>query len=563
MIKGIALSPGVAIGNLRLLVAGPAGEPSKRLLADDEIAKEIDKLKQAIKTAEQDIAQLADLARARLGAKEAAIFEAHSLMLTDPLVTETLVRKIGEEKKAAAWAVAETFDELAAQMAEQDDDYFRERAQDIGDVGQRLLAALTPAASIQGPLAGTIVAARELTPSDTIKLAAAKVAGFISEKGGPTSHIAILARSLGLPWVSGIDRIETVLSEGDTVLVDGHSGTLLVNPTEADKRHYAERRAAAEARRQAVRELRETRTADGRRVEVAANLVSLEEIRQAVEAGADGVGLFRTEFLYFDRLQPPDEDEQFLAYKTVLTAFGDKPVIIRTLDAGGDKPLPYLSLPAEENPFLGIRGIRLSLQEKALFRVQLRALLRAAPCGNLGVMFPMVTNVAEVVAARELMAEALSELQSAAIPCALPRQVGIMVEVPAAALNAEALIQVADFFSIGTNDLTQYVLAADRGNAHAAPLYDSLHPAVLRLIRLVAATANRAGKWTGVCGELAGNVDAIPLLIGLGVQELSMSPGFIPEAKYAIINTAASAAEGLAAQAEACGDPAAVRRLLS
>ncbi len=562
MLKGIGLSPGLAAGKLKILAAAPLPGRAGRLLEDNEIAAEHDKALTALRAAGEEIRRTGELADARLGPDEAAIFEAHLLMLEDPSVRELLDRKITEEKKDAVRAAAETFEELAALMDGQEDEYFRARAQDIRDVGQRVLAALAPAEADAGPLEGCIVAGRELTPSQAVKLASAGVAGFITEQGGPTSHLAILAKALELPVVSGVAGLETALAGAAAVLVDGTAGQVVLDPGPEDLARYAAW-ADAKARRAAVRIVGDTATRDGRRIEVAANLVSLAEVKRATLIGAEGVGLLRTEFLYLDRPQAPGEEEQYQAYKSVLAAFGDKPVVIRTLDAGGDKPLPYLAMPREDNPFLGIRGLRLSLREMALFKIQLRALLRAAPAGNLRVMYPMVTDLAEVLAARKIMAQALGELQAAGIPCALPRQTGIMVEVPAAALGAAALAEEVDFFSIGTNDLTQYVLAADRGNPAAAALYDSCHPAVLRLIGMVADAAARAGKWTGVCGELAGDAAAIPLLIGLGVRELSMSPPLIPAAREKIAALTAAAAADLAARALACGDAPAVRRLLA
>lgn len=562
MLKGIGLSPGLAAGKLKILAAAPLPGRAGRLLEDNAIAAEHDKALAALRAAGEEIRRTGELAGARLGPDEAAIFEAHLLMLEDPSVRELLDRKITGEKKDAVRAAAETFEELAALMDGQEDEYFRARAQDIRDVGQRVLAALAPAEADDGPLEGCIVAGRELTPSQAVKLASAGVAGFITEQGGPTSHLAILAKALELPVVSGVAGLETALAGATAVLVDGTAGRVVLDPGPADLARCAAW-AEAKARRAAVRIAGDTETRDGRRIEVAANLVSLAEVKRAALIGAEGVGLLRTEFLYLDRPQAPGEEEQYQAYRSVLAAFGDKPVVIRTLDAGGDKPLPYLSMPREDNPFLGIRGLRLSLRERALFKIQLRALLRAAPAGNLRVMYPMVTDIAEVLAARKIMAQALGELQAAGIPCALPRQTGIMVEVPAAALGAAALAEEVDFFSIGTNDLTQYVLAADRGNPAVAALYDSCHPAVLRLIGMVAAAADRAGKWTGVCGELAGDAAAIPLLIGLGVRELSMSPPLIPAAREKIAALAAADAAALAARALACGDAPAVRRLLA
>jgi phosphoenolpyruvate-protein phosphotransferase len=447
-----------------------------------------------------------------------------------------------------------------------DDEYFRARAADVRDVTERVLCALlnvtnSPAAALS---TSSIILARDLTPSDTILLDKSQVLGFCTVEGGRTSHTAILARGLGIPAVVGIGARVLDVPDGALAVLDGTDGLLLVDPDEATVTAYRGQQAAtatvlAQAREQSHEP---AITRDGHRVEIVANVGNVEGARTALEAGAEGIGLLRTEFLYLERAAWPDEEEQYRAYRAIVDVFGHQPVILRTLDIGGDKELPYLSLPQEANPFLGVRAIRLCLAKPELFRPQLRAALRAGAGRNLKLMFPMVATVAEVRAARALLEECRAELLAQGQPLAENMEVGIMIEIPAAALMADRLAAEVDFFSIGTNDLTQYALAADRTNAQVAPLATGFQPAVLRLVRDVIAAAHAQGKWVGLCGELAGEPLALPILLGLGLDEFSMNPPAIPLAKQIIRDLTLDEAREVAQAALELDSPDGVKTLV-
>ncbi|HYG70235.1 MAG TPA: phosphoenolpyruvate--protein phosphotransferase, partial [Anaeromyxobacteraceae bacterium] len=422
--------------------------------------------------------------------------------------------------KSAAFACQQAFQEHAAKLEGLESALMRERAADVRDVGRRLLVLLAGVAPTKVEVPeGSILVADELSPSDTAGFDRKKLLGFCTTTGGSTSHVAILARSLGIPAVCGIDEAALAIPNGVRVVIDGTQGTLRVSPADADETQVLERIARHEARvrADASAAFGLARTKDGHRVEVVANVTNAAEAREAVAAGAEGVGLLRTEFLFGHRDAPPTEDDQAAEYCAVAEALGkERPLVIRTLDVGGDKPLAYLPLPKEANPFLGLRGIRVSLDRPELFRTQLRAILRAAPAGDVHVMFPMIATLDEVRAAKELLADEQRELPNAV-------KVGVMIEVPSAAVIAELLAREVDFFSIGTNDLTQYTLAMDRGHPKLARQADALHPAVLRMIAMTVEGAHEHGKWVGVCGGLASDPLAVPVLAGLGVDELSVS----------------------------------------
>jgi phosphoenolpyruvate-protein phosphotransferase len=474
-------------------------------------------------------------AEAESGAKQAAIFQAHMLMLEDPELLGAVRTAIEDQGVNAEAALSDAADMYARMLESLDDEYLSARAADVRDVAARVLRALlglseSPTAGLAAP---SVLLARDLTPSDTVLLDKSLVLGFCTAEGGATSHTAILARGLGLPAVVGAGPEVLAVPDGAMLVLDGSEGTLLVEPDEAALPAYRARQTAAatlqvQARRRAYQP---AVTRDGHRVEVVANVGNVEGARAALEAGAEGVGLLRTEFLYLERDRLPDEEEQYRAYRAIADVFGEQPVILRTLDVGGDKDLPYLDLVQEMNPFLGLRAIRLSLTRPELFRPQLRAALRAGAGRNLKLMFPMVATVAEVRAARAVLEECRAELLAEGQSVAEGMKVGIMVEVPAAALMADRLAAEVDFFSIGTNDLSQYVLAADRTNAQVANLASGFHPAVLRLVRDVITAAHAQGRWVGLCGELAGEPLAIPVLLGLGLDEFSMNPPAIPLAK--------------------------------
>lgn len=537
MLKGIAAAPGIGIGSVHLVELKSREEEtdnSQFLHGPEEIQAELARLDDAIKLAKQKLEELADKTRRDIGEAEAGIFKAHMLMLTDPTFIAGVKEKIQVEKKKATRAVEEAAAVIARTFAGLDDGYFRERAADIRDVAARLVDNLAGGRRRARELkAGSIVVARELTPSLTASFSRDTVTGIATEIGGPTSHAAIVARALGIPAVLGVAGLMDHVLEGDLAIVDGDAGVVYLNPDSRILEEYKKKKARREAVRHTAANSGPARTRDGRQIEVAANIRNAAEVKMALEYGAGGVGLFRTEFLFMNREEPPGEEEQFQAYKEVVAAFQGKPVVVRTLDIGGDKPLPYLDLGHEENPFLGLRGLRLCLARQELFQTQLKALFRAASYGNLKIMFPMVTSLEEVILARAIMEETRQELERAGVNIGRPES-GIMIEVPAAALAADALAREVDFFSIGTNDLAQYTLAVDRGNEGVAGMYDACHPAVLRLIDMAVTAAHRYGKWVGLCGELGSEVEAAPLLVGLGLDEISMSPVFIPPMKEAI-----------------------------
>ena len=554
-LTGIGASQGIAIGKLFRL-------DRATIEIDDAFAGESAenaKLQQALTRAKAEIDALVAQATDLTGSAEAAIFEAHLELLSDPDLLEDVQTSIAAGVSAArAWQTV--IEARATELASLDDMLLAARSADLRDVGQRvqLIMSGQQQQTIRWPNEAVILIADDLTPSDTISLDTNRVLGFCTAKGGPNAHAAILARALGLPAIVGMGERLMQLQVGEKAVLDGEAGTLSL-------RVSAEQIAAAEKRQQALADQRSADraaamelaiTRDGRRIEVAANVGSLADAELAMQSGAEGVGLLRTEFLFLEREAAPTEAEQHAVYRDIVATLQGQPVIIRTLDVGGDKHLPYLDLPAEENPFLGERGIRLCLNRPKLFREQLRAIVRAADAGSLRIMFPMVADLSELLTARGYLMEVCNELN-----IAMP-QVGIMIEVPAAALNADMFAQHVDFFSIGTNDLTQYTLAIDRQHPTLAAQADGLHPAVLRLIARTVEAARAAGKWVGVCGELGADAQAVPILLGLGVDELSVSAPAIPTVKAQIRNLTLSDAQILAQKALACTSAREVRKLV-
>lgn len=562
-LHGIAASPGVAVGIAFRLAqgAGPAFERQSTLAPDAEWARYED----AAARAQAELSELADRMGQELGAAQARIFQAHALVLADPDLGAAVRASILEEGLTAEAAAQAATEAQAERYAAMEGARFQERAADLRDVGGRLLRALCGAGATETAAIlpeEAIILAEDLAPSQTAALDRNRVVAFCTALGGPTSHSAILARSMNIPAVVGLGaEAYGQITAGAALAVDGAAGTVIVEPDAGTLTAYRARQTAQAAARRAAQAAAQAaaRTADGTRVEVVANLATAADAHTALAAGAEGVGLLRTEFLFQDRTEPPTEDEQYEAYRQVVAAMAPRPVIIRTLDIGGDKPAPYLNLPAEMNPFLGWRAIRVCLAMPEFFKVQLRAVLRAAAHGDVRVMFPMIATRGEVEQARALLTEAAGELAAAGIPYTAEIQVGIMVEVPAAAETPDLLAPAVDFFSIGTNDLTQYTFAADRGNARVAHIGDALHPAVLRQIARVIDAAHAAGRWVGLCGELAGNPAAIPVLLGLGLDEFSMAAGSIPAAKATLAHWSRPAAEVLARRALNLADSAAVR----
>jgi phosphoenolpyruvate-protein phosphotransferase len=486
------------------------------------------------------------------------------LFLNDPEFLDGVRHTIEAEHVNAEWAWKTAVESSAQKFEAIDDEYMRARAADVRDIGRQVLVQLTgQGKEVALPHAGILIAI-DLAPSDTARLDRSKVIGICTERGGPTSHSAILARTLGIPAVVGLGPKIMTIVDGTNLIVDGQNGQVLTAPTSALVDDYAKRLKEWHLARDTARSASAAPAVmkDGTTIEVVANIGSPEDARVALDNGAEGVGLLRTEFLFLDRRDAPSEEEQFDAYQTIAEVMGERPVIVRTLDVGGDKPLAYLDLGREENPFLGQRAIRLCLNRPDIFKTQLRAILRATPKHNLKIMFPMIADITEVRRARALLNEAHAELAAEKALLADRVDVGIMVEIPAAAILAHALASEVDFFSIGTNDLTQYTLAAERGNRAVAHLQDALHPAVLIQVRQTVQAASAHGKWVGVCGELAGDPAAIPILIGLGVRELSMASGSIPKAKQIIRGLYLKDAQAVAAQALQLDTAEAVRKLM-
>lgn len=529
---GLAASPGIAIGAARLYQPAVPEIPQTKI---DDPSGEWVRLQTAIEQAQAQLRATRAALNGRNTLPEAEIFDAQALMLQDQALLEPARRAIFEEHLNAALAFERAAETIVAAYHALADEYLRARAADVRAVARQVLLQLL-GVSHHIALEPGILVASDLTPAETAGLDPQTVYAICTAQGGPTGHSAILAKSMGIPAVVGLGTDILRVANGDTLIVDGTQGRVWHNPDDALVARYTAElemaRAAAQAN--ALRRDEPGRTADGRHVEIAANIGSLQDAKQAVKMGAEAVGLFRTEFLFLDRRDAPTEDEQYSVYRAIAETLQGRPLVVRTLDIGGDKPLPYIPLPRQANPFLGLRGLRLSLAHMDLFKTQLRAILRVAAEFPLRVMFPMVTNVRELRDARALIDLVLEDLKQENLARPERVETGIMVEVPAAALAARRFAPELDFFSIGTNDLTQYTTAAERGNPNVAALADSLHPAVLELISLVVTAAHAQNKWVGVCGEMAGDPAAIPLLVGLGIDELSMAPPLIPAAKQIV-----------------------------
>ncbi len=527
--QGKGVSEGLAMAQIHLFTP-KLPEISRQPAADAEA--EVAKLEATLAAAEEELRGLYETAKEKMGEQEAEIFDAHLTILGDEYsVREPIIQRIREQKQNAAAAITDQFDELAQMFRSLGDELVAERAADAEDLKQQLLRiCLGCGRQDLSVLPGdVIVLAEELTPSDTVRMDTAHVKGIATRLGGATAHSAIIARTLGIPAAAGIDGWQTEALNGHMAILDGADGTLTVDPTDDETACYQSRKAQADCEAQALEAFRTcpSQTKDGISLEICANIGTPQEAQQAMKYGADGVGLFRSEFLFMDRDALPTEDEQFEAYRTAAQTMAGKPLIIRTLDVGGDKKLPTLELPHEDNPFLGFRAIRMTLSHPEIFRPQLRAILRAAAYGDVRVMFPMIGSMDQLREAKALLREQEQTLQAEGVPTG-PVKVGMMVEIPAAAVLAEEFAKEVDFFSIGTNDLTQYTLAVERGNAAVAHLYAPEHPAVLRLIAMTAQAAAERHIPCGMCGEAAGDPKLAPAFVGMGVNELSMSPRRVP-----------------------------------
>lgn len=536
--KGISASKGYAIGKVVIKKEQELNVVEKKI---EDIIAEKQRLKDAAEASREQLTKIKEKAEKEVGKDKAAVFESHMMLLDDPEFTGAIEMNIESASVNAEKALKDVVDMYMGIFAAMEDEYMRERAADVKDVGDRILKNLLGVTS--GDLSdieeNTVVVAHDLTPSDTAQLDKSKVIAFLTNIGGRTSHSAIMARTLEIPAVVGLQNITEEVKDGDLVIVDGIEGIVEINPSQETIKAYEGKKAKFQGEQEALKKLIsvETVTKAGKRVEVVGNIGKPEDVHQVIENGGDGVGLFRTEFLYMDRNDMPTEEEQFESYKYVAEKLDGKPVVIRTLDIGGDKKLSYLPLPEEMNPFLGYRAIRLCLDRKDIFKVQLRALLRAAAYGNIKIMFPMISSVSEFLDAKGVLKECMEELKVEGKEFNANLEVGMMVEIPAAAIAADEFAKHADFFSIGTNDLIQYTLAADRMNEKVSYLYDPTHPAVLALIKNTIDAAHRAGKWCGMCGEVAGDERVIPLLVEYDLDEFSMSATSILNAKQIIMET--------------------------
>ncbi len=545
---GLPASMGIAIGPAFIYT------PEELLKSPQEpadAATELDRVERAIEEAQDQLTSIYEKSVAEVGEETAAIFLAHQEFLADPALLAEVKEQIEQHNSSAEAAVETAFEMYAKQLEALEDEYYRERALDLRDVSRRvrrILAGVQDQETLTNLASPVIIVARDLTPSDTAQMNKSMVLGFCTATGGLTSHTAIIARILGIPAVVGMGEGILELPSGALLIIDGHEGVVLADADEATTREYARRRdvQAEELAKEKKVAHKPAATSDGHHVEVVANIADATSAQVALDFGAEGVGLFRTEYLFLNRQSIPTEEEQYQAYRAVADVLGDRPLIIRTLDIGGDKQLPYLDIGHEMNPFLGWRAIRLCLDSPELFEPQLRAILRASVERNVQIMFPMVATLDELRRARQALERVKSELAGGGIPFDPQTEVGIMIEVPSAALMADVLAPEVDFFSIGTNDLIQYTMACDRVNDKVAYLYDPLHPAVLRLIKGVIDAAHREGKWVGMCGEMAGNLEAIPLLLGLGLDEFSMNAPAIPAAKALIGSLTLSQAQEIA-----------------
>lgn len=533
--KGIGVSKGIAIGKV-LVKAKTERVVERREVQSPEA--EVERCRKARLAAIEQLRELYEHALQMIGAAEAGIFEVHQMMLEDEDFLARIQEIIQGECVNAEYAVERTKEEFAAIFTSMDDAYMQERAADIVDISNRLLDNLQDAQqdetmNFQEP---RILVADDLLPSDTVQMDRSKILGIVTQQGGPTSHSSILARTMGIPAVVGVADLLSILQNGDAIVVDGELGEVVINPDPPTREEWEERRRIHESRMKSLQRVKGTEsiTKDGVRVKVAGNIGTPEDVASVLENDGEGIGLFRSEFLYMNSHSLPSEDVQYEAYKQVLERMKDHLVVIRTLDVGGDKKIPYLPIPKEENPFLGYRAIRVCLEESRIFKTQLRALLRASIYGKLGIMFPMISTVEEIRQAKLILEEVKTELSDEQIPFREDIQVGMMIETPAAALISDQLAKEVDFFSIGTNDLTQYTMAVDRMNAKVAHLYDTHHLAVLRLIQRTVENGHKENIWVGICGEAAADLSLTETFVAMGIDELSVNAASILEVKAKI-----------------------------
>jgi len=548
--KGIGVSPGIVIGKVLLK------EENQIIIEKKDITnyqEEIKRFNTAMESSKNEIQHIYNNVLENIGENEASIFEAHLMILEDPEMLEQIEKKIEDNKVNAEWALKEISEMFISMFEGMDNEYMKERAADIKDVTSRLMKKLMNVEEVNfGELANeVIIVANDLTPSDTSQIDKDKVLGFITEIGGRTSHSAIMAKILEIPAIVAVADITNKVRNGDLIVFDGEEGLIYVNPEEEIVKLYEDKKVEYNKSKKELNLLigKESITTDGMRVELAANIGTPKDLDSVINNDGEGIGLFRSEFLYMDRKSAPSEEEQYIAYREVAEKMKNKPVVIRTLDVGGDKELDYLNLPKEMNPFLGYRAIRLCLDKVDIFKTQLRAILRASAYGNIKIMFPMISSIEELRAAKSVLEEVKNELLKENRPFNENLEVGIMIEIPAVAIISDLLAKEVDFFSIGTNDLIQYTTAVDRMNEKISHLYNPFHPALLRLIKMVIDNAHKENKWVGMCGEVAGDPKLIPLLIGMGLDEFSMSPISILKARWIIKNISYKNMKNLAEQA--------------
>lgn len=533
-LSGVGASKGVAIGKAFI-------KRNTQIEISKQLTKTVEEEKASVREAQQvatnELKALYDKALEQVGEEEALIFDVHQMLVQDLDYTDFIMNMIADENVSGAYAVSQAAIVFSDLFASMEDKYMQERAADIQDISKRLICILTGVKemSLADIDTSSIIIAKDLLPSDTIQMNKDYVIGFITEDGGKMSHSAILARTMQIPAIVGAKGAMDTIVDGDMIIIDGQEGNIYINPSEVELDAWTKKKAEYDAYRKSLEALKGTKnmTKDGVEIEVNANIGSPADIKGVLANDAKGIGLFRSEFLYMDGDALPTEEEQFDAYKKVLEAMEDR-VIIRTLDVGGDKEIPYLNIPKEENPFLGYRAIRVCLDQVEMFKTQLRALLRASIYGKLGIMFPMIISVNEIQKAKMLIEECKKELSAENIAYSEDIEIGVMIETPAAVFVSDLLAKEVDFFSIGTNDLTQYTLAADRMNAKIADLYDVHNPAVLRAIKIVAENAHKAGIWVGVCGESAADTTLTETYIAMGIDELSVSAGSVLELRQKI-----------------------------
>ncbi len=549
---GVGVSSGIARGKT-YVARDDFEEIARRSISAGEIAGEIGRFETALIQTRVQILEMQQRIAEAIGAKDAGIFDAHLLVVEDRTLIDEVLRKLETDLCNVEFVFHEVATHYAETLSKIDDPYLRERALDIQDVTRRVISNLQGKApkAFLGLNEQHVLVAHNITPSDTATMNREQVLGFATDLGSKTSHTAIMARSMGIPAIVGLHDVTEKLESGQEVLLDGYNGLLILNPTPDTLWHYGELKDRQERVTEQLSGLRETKstTRDGRHIVLSANIELPKDADSARENGAEGIGLYRTEFLYLNRPTLPTEDEQYEIYRRVAESVAPHPLIVRTFDLGGDKIASHLDSDDEQNPFMGLRAIRFSLENLDIFKTQLRAILRASTAGNLKIMFPMISGLAELRRARAVLEECREELQKEGLQCSEKTEIGAMIEIPSAAICSEVLAKEVDFFSIGTNDLIQYAVAVDRLNERIAHLYEPTHPAVIRLLKMVADAAHANNIWVGVCGEMAGDLTMVPLLLGLGMDELSVSASLVPRVKRAVQSLSVQECEALVAEA--------------